>query len=179
MSNTELWEIKTGSRERKDISNNENVLNGIRLEGPLRRLFQAEHPEYDVEYHAFDILYQTERPYLRSTLDGELIEKATRRRGVLEIKTAELGKKEQWERWKDAIPEWYLAQCIGQLYCTGWDFVVLYAKLRGLNGDSQLRMYKLERAERTDEIMFIVNKLDAFWGKVQRNERPAKILPDL
>jgi len=179
MSNTELWEIKVGLRERKDISANENVQNGIRLEGPLRELFRAENPEYEVEYYPFDMIYQEERPWLRSTLDGELIEKATGRMGVLEIKTAELTRKEQWEKWKDAVPNWYLAQLVTQQYCTGYDFAILYAKLRGLNGDSQLRSYKIERKDYTDSENYVLGKLDTFWNKVQTKERPAKILPEL
>ncbi|MFA5366244.1 MAG: YqaJ viral recombinase family protein [Candidatus Bathyarchaeia archaeon] len=179
LSNTDLWELKTGLREAKDLSDNEKVQNGIRLENPLRELFRAEHPEYEVEYYPYDVLYQTERPYLRATLDGELIEKETGRRGVLEIKTALLTRKEQWEHWKDAIPPWYLAQNYVQMYCTNYDFVILYAKLQGMNGDSQLRHYKIERAERREEIDWVVGKADDFWDKVQRKERPAKILPEL
>jgi putative phage-type endonuclease len=179
MSNTELWEIKTGIRERKDISDNENVQNGIRLEGPLRELFRAEHPEYDVEHYPYDVLYQTERPYLRATLDGELLEKETGRKGVLEIKTALLTRKEQWEHWKNGVAQWYYIQNIGQLAATGYDFVVLYAKLQGMNGDSQLRTYTIERKDHEESIVYLIEKLDEFWQKVQRKERPAKILPEL
>lgn len=68
-----LWEIKTGRKKAKDLSGNAAVSFGVRAEPHLRGLFLAEHPEYQLEYHPFDILYQEERPWLTATLDGELI----------------------------------------------------------------------------------------------------------
>ena len=59
---TELWQEKVFGLS-KDLSDNEAVSKGVRLEPYLRGLFTGLHPEYKLEYFPFDILYQDETPY--------------------------------------------------------------------------------------------------------------------
>ena len=73
MTNFDLYMLKTGKAEPADLTGNAAVELGRRAEEPLRQLFIAEHPEYTLEYHPDDMLYQKERPWLYATLDGELI----------------------------------------------------------------------------------------------------------
>ena len=174
----ELWERKTGQRESKDLSGNAAVEYGNRLEPCLRSMFQAEHPELTVEYHQFDVLYQSERPWMTATLDGELTDEQGRK-GILEIKTSSIGKKAQWDAWRDAIPMHYLSQVCQQLYVTGWDYAYLYAKLLKLNGDSELRTYRIERGEHEEDIRWLVSEIDKFWKLVETRTPPPTILKAL
>ena len=47
MSKMDLWKIKTGRAEPKDLSQNEAVSYGNRAEDALRNLFMAKHPELE------------------------------------------------------------------------------------------------------------------------------------
>ncbi len=69
----ELWKEKTGVISEKDLSDKESVSRGVRLEPALRELYRALHPEYNVEYYKYDLLFQSERPWLFATLDGEIV----------------------------------------------------------------------------------------------------------
>ena len=175
----ELWERKTGRRRDKDLSGSAVVEYGNRVEPVMRSMFQAEHPEFTVEYHQFDVLYQSERPWMTATLDGELIDEDGRR-GVLEIKTAQVGKKVQYDKWRDAVPINYLAQTLHQMLVTGWDYVYLYAKLVKLNGDSELRTYLIRAEEHQEDMKWLLEQERAFWeNNVLKDVAPPAILPTL
>ena len=174
-----MWERKVGIRPPKDLTGNPVVEYGNRLEPALRTMFQAEHPELQLDYHQFDVLFQDSRPWMTATLDGELTD-AEGRRGVLEIKTAQVGKKSQWEKWHDAIPIQYLAQVYHQLLVTGWDFVYLYAKLVKLNGDSELRTYYFSAEERKEDMEWLLREEYQFWnGYIATQMPPPTTLPVL
>ena len=130
VSNIQLWEEKTGRRLPKDLSENEAVQRGIAQEPIIRDAFIQEHPEYEVIHNPYDILYLSTYPFITCTLDGELIEKKTGRKGVLEIKTGSYSTKRYLDAWKqDQIPEHYFPQACQQLLVTGWDFLILRARL--------------------------------------------------
>ena len=177
MSNVELWRLKTGRDAPKDLSTNEHVQYGNRLEGPLRNLFAAEHPELTVVYHPFDVLYQTERPWLTATLDGELTEDATGRKGILEIKTADVSRSVQYAKWKNAIPQNYFVQIIHQFLATGYDFAYMYAQLRFSNGDSQIKGIRFDRKDYKADIDWLLPREEKFWNaNVLEDKRPNRIL---
>lgn len=89
MSNTDLWHLKTGRKQAPDISSNAHVAYGHAAEGPLRDLFALDYPQYEVSYGgAFDMVHNSDHPWLFATLDGRLVERETGRRGILEIKTS-------------------------------------------------------------------------------------------
>ena len=91
MSNTDLWKIKTGRKIAPDISSNAHVAYGHAAEGPIRELFALDYPEYEVRYGgAYDMVHNTDYPWLFATLDGRLVERKTGRKGILEIKTTPL-----------------------------------------------------------------------------------------
>ena len=178
-SQYDLWLRKTGQRESKDLSGNAAVEYGNRLEPVCRAMFQAEHPELKLEYHQFDVLYQTERPWMTATLDGELTDKDGKK-FVLEIKTASVTKSAQWEKWKDRVPENYYIQVLWQLLVTGWDGAYLYAKLVKLNGDSELRTYYFSAEEHKEDMAWLLKEAEKFWQRyIVTRTAPPITLPSL
>lgn len=176
MSNVELWRLKTGRDAPKDLSENDHVQYGNRLERPLRNLFAAEHPELTVVHHPFDVLYQTERPWLTATLDGELTDEHGRM-GILEIKTADVSRSVQYAKWKNAIPQNYFVQIIHQFIATGYDFAYMYAQLRFANGDSQIKGVRFDRKDYKADINWLLPREEKFWHvNVLGDKRPNRIL---
>lgn len=178
-TNVELWEEKTRRREPEDISDKPYVKYGTEAEKHLRALFALDFPQYEVNYKDFDMRYNSDYPFIFATLDGELTEKATGRKGVLEIKTTEIMKSEQYEKWKDRIPQNYYIQVIHQLLATGFDFAVLKAQLKSAYGDVRLttKHYHIEREEVLEDISYLLQREILFWECVQEDRKPNLILP--
>ena len=175
-SSTDLWRELTGQAEPKDLSDSEVVKRGHELEPILRNMFEVLHPEYRLEYHEFDLLYRTYRPWAFCTLDGELTEIETGRRGLIEIKTASLSNKAAWAKWDGRIPDNYLVQCLWQLECSGFEFAILYGALFSLNGSITIREYLIEKKEYEQDIEWLMGEAEKFWQHVQdRTLPPVKI----
>lgn len=174
MTQNELWEIKTGRREPKDLSTSSRVIFGQNAEGIIRDLYMLEHPEYTLEYHPYRVYYQEETPFLTATLDGELTRVEDMVKGIYEGKTAECTKKAQWEKWNGKVPDNYYVQLCHQLYCAGdaFQFSVLNAKIKGMNGDSSLRSYEFDREQMQADINWIIEKAKEFWELVVNDKRP-------
>lgn len=172
-SNLQLWLEKTGQAESGDISAKESVALGISLEGPVREIFRIKHPEYELEHHAFDILYQPERPWLTATLDGELRHRETGARGVYEGKTSTISRRGDWQKWNGRVPDNYYCQVCHQMLATGWDFVWLVAFLLNLEGDRcEYREYLFLREDCREDMEAILEPEEKFWDKVLRREMP-------
>lgn len=186
-SNVELWRRKTGKSTAADISNNAAVAYGHNAEGPIRELFALDYPEYEVQYGgAFDMVFHPEHQFLFATLDGRLIERNTGRLGILEIKTTDILRSMQKEKWWSqdgpCIPDQYFCQICHQLLVTGFDFAILHAQLKFHYGDdirTERRTYHIERAEVMDDIEYLKGEEIKFWEKVIKNEEPALILPEI
>lgn len=172
----ELWRLKTYQAEPKDLSDNAAVQQGVKWEPILRDLFRKTHEEYIVEHHPFDILYQSERPWLFATLDGEIVERETGRRGILEIKTSTpVGVK--WKDWAEGhIPQNYMVQCCHQLLATGYDFVRLFACLFSVDGSYTIKTYEIERADSEEDLKWLLQEETRFWRYVERRELPPQPL---
>lgn len=168
-----LWEEKTGKRQPKDLSGVGYIQLGQRVEGPLRELFAALHPEFKVEHRPYDILYQEERPWLFATLDGELTEKATGAKGALEIKKFEIQSKADWETWRDKVPAYYFSQVLHQMLASGFEFIYLYALLIAPGGTGSLRTYYFPRKEYADDLDWLLKQEEKFMDNVRRNKIPA------
>lgn len=170
----ELWEVKTGRKKPKDLSTNEKVQFGQNAEGLIRDLYVLEHPIYKCEYHPYRVYYQEETPFLTATLDGELFNVNEGTFGIYEGKTAEVSKKAQWEKWNGKVPDNYYIQLCQQLWCVGkeYTFSVLNAKLKKLNGDSELRSYDFSREAMEEDIAWVVLEAKKFWRYVQEDKRP-------
>lgn len=169
----DLWKLKSGVSEPKDLSGNAAVEQGNRMEPLLRAFYIGNHPEYMLEYHPYDMIYQDDRPWLFATLDGELIGE-NGSRGILEIKTATPNGKAGWEKWANGnMPQNYYIQTLHQMLATGYEFVRLFAALYSLNGDITLREYEIERADVKDDMDWLLEQEEEFWRKVANNIMPA------
>lgn len=171
MTTTELWELKTGVTKKKEV-NNAAVNMGKRLEPALRTLYSAEHPDYQIEYHPYDLLFQADRQWMFATLDGEILT-SEGGHGVLEIKTATPNSRQAWEAWSGKIPDHYYTQVAHQLACTGYDFVDLYAYLHDVTANEVIiRSYHIEREAARADIEYLVGEEEKFWQSVQSKTLP-------
>lgn len=179
-TNVNLWEHITGRIKGDSLIGNVAVEFGVIAEPVIREMFKLKHPEYKVKHHQFDILYQSDRPWLRATLDGELVTDSPKRfgaeNGILEIKTATLRTKSQWEEWNGKIPQSYYCQCCHQLLATDWDYVILFALLMG-DKDWTIREFYIDRIDAEEDMKWLLDEETKFWGYVERNERPPEKLP--
>ena len=175
MSKNELWYIKTGKKIAKDLSGNAAVEQGIRMEGAIRTVFAARHPEFQVEHHAYDILYQTERPWLFATLDGEITESfadSSVKKYPLEIKTSTPRGKADWDKWSDGkIPDNYYIQILHQMLATGWDGAYLTAFLYGKE-DIIIREYEFWRKDCEADLTWLLKEETAFQESIVSGQKP-------
>lgn len=180
MSNIDLWKLKTRKGIAKDISDDPRVKYGIEAEPHLRALFALGYPEYEVSYQEYDVVHNPEYPFIFATLDGRLIEKETGRKGILEIKTAELKKKSDWEKWDNRVPDQYYIQILHQLVSTGFDFAVVHAQLRYMKDGEimfKTRNYMFDRDETVeDDMEFVKLREIEFWFQyVTANKMPPEL----
>lgn len=171
-SKIDLWKIKTGRMKPKDLSDNAAVAYGNRAEDALRRLFMAKHPELTLTYRPFDFVYQSERPWLKATLDGELTDEDGDH-GILEIKTTTCLSRADWEKWNDRIPDGYLAQLSEQFLATGFSFAYLFAELTGSNGNSEIRSYYFTREDMAENMNYLLSEAEGFWRCVETDTIPS------
>lgn len=182
-SNVQLWEEKTGRREPEDISDKPYVEYGTKAEQYIRALFALDHPEFKVSYTEFDVVTNPEYPFIFATLDGRL-EDEQKRHGVLEIKTCDINRSTDWAKWDNQVPQNYYIQVLHQLLATGFDFVVLSAKLRYIDKRGERCSlikppYHFERADITADLDYLLAKEVEFWHCVTNDIRPALILPEI
>lgn len=171
MSKLDLWKIKTGKAKAKDLSDNDAVAYGNRAEDALRSLFMAKHPELTLTYRPYDFVYQEERPWLRATLDGELLDEDGDQ-GILEIKTATLMSKADWQKWNGRVPDGYLCQISHQLLATGFRFAYLQAELIGKT-ESVIREYLFLREDMEGNMEYLLAEEEKFWRNVVENTVPS------
>lgn len=172
-----LWKEKTGAQAAPDLSGNAAIEKGKRMEPIIRDFFMGQHPEYTLYYGEFDVLYQSDMPWVFATLDGELTETATGRKGILEIKTATPNGANGWEQWKNQVPMHYYAQVLHALLATGYEFAVLYAALYDLRGGITFpEPYVFERKEHEEDIAWLLEREKAFWQHVEIGTPPPQIL---
>lgn len=182
-SNQELYREKVGLVEPEDISDKPQVQLGHDEEPLIRALFALENPEYEVAYESpYKMIFHDIHDFLFCTPDGELTERSTGRKGLLEIKTTEIKRSEQWKEWDNKIPQTYYAQVCHQLLCTGWDFVVLKTRIRYYK-DGELRIaekqYTIERDEAAADMEYLLEKEIEFWECVKARKQPGLILPNI
>ena len=181
MSNVDLWEIKTGIKEAKDISQEPFVKYGTLAEYHLRELFRLDFPEYVVSYIPNNSFLNERYSWAAVSLDGWLKDDKGRQ-GVLEIKTTNILKAGQREKWDNAIPQNYYIQLLHALMVTEFDFAVLKAQLRYHEGIDTLHVtkhYRIERHEVQADIDYLTEREATFADFVKTGKRPPLILPSL
>ena len=109
MDNVALWETKTGRCKPDDISGKPYVQYGTQAEAHLRALFELDFPEYKVMYEENNSFINDRYPFAQASLDGWLADDRGRT-GILEIKTTEILRSMQKEKWKNRIPDNYYCQ---------------------------------------------------------------------
>ncbi len=179
----QLWEEKTGRKQAEDISDKPYVQYGTKAEDHLRELFKLDFPQYEVSHQENTIIKHPTYPFLFASLDGQLVDKETGELGVLEIKTSEILRSMQKEKWKEKIPDNYYCQVLHYLNVTGYSFAVLKAQLRyDYNGDIRLetKHYIIKRQEVEEDIKLLCEKEIEFWTKyVEKDVAPPLVLPNL
>lgn len=181
-TNVQLWEEKTGQKAPEDISNNPAVSYGKLAEPHLREMFKLDFPEYSVDYHEFYMYVNDEYPFIFATLDGELTETETGKKGILEIKTTTIKNSLQWQKWDGEIPDSYYIQILHQLIATGWNFAILKAYIRYYKDEelrATVRHYRIDREDVTEDLQYLLEQEITFWQKVKNGERPPLILPKI
>lgn len=183
MSNVELWEIKTGRKERPDISDKPAVKRGKAAEPLIRDLFALDHPEYAVTYGgAWDVVARAEEPWYMATLDGRLEERETGAPGILEIKTGALSSRIAADSWAGRVPDHYFCQILHQF--NAWaeaQFAVLVAYLEdaapSIGRTHSMRFFRFDRADVAEDAAFLFDEECRFWHHVITDTEPALILP--
>lgn len=181
-TNTQLWEEKVGYSEPDDISGKPAVIYGKLAEEPVRALFMLDHPEYTLTYDQYGMVTNDDgRPWLFATLDGELSDWKGKK-GVLEVKTTEIRRSQDWQKWDNRVPDNYYIQILHQLLATQYEYAWLVAQIKWHKGDAMqktTREYRFDRADLLDDLAYLLSAEDKFWEQVQRKEKPALILPDI
>jgi len=177
--NIKLWEIKTKRVEQEDISNKPCVKYGVEMEDNLRNSFAIKHPEFEVKHEENKIIKHSKYPFLFASLDGILTNKETGEKGILEIKTSEVLRKSQKEKWNNRVPDNYFIQVLHYLNVTGYTFAYLFAELKYSEDLQILKTYKFERNNFIEDINYLQEKEIEFWKYVEEDKRPPLILPKI
>ena len=139
--------------------------------------FDTKSPNGYVMYRRKD------KPYMTATLDGILVNKETKEKWVLEIKTYEFrGNRDLEEKWDKQPPIQYSIQCLHYLAVLN-DFVgaILVAKIRWVNYDTDLvekeeiRYYTFDRKDNQEQI----DKVEQVETDFQNNHIIPRIPPDV
>lgn len=149
---------------------------GTQAEDFLRELFKLDYPQYKVSHQENTIIKHPKHPFLFASLDGQLVDKDTGELGILEIKTTNILKSMQKEKWKDRIPDNYYCQVLHYLNVTGYSFVILKAQLKyDYDGDIRLetRHYEIKREDVEEDIKELEEAEIKFWKEyVEKDIRP-------
>lgn len=123
-------------------------------------------------------------PYLQASLDGVLVEKATNKVGILEIKTVQF-KKSKWY-YSDGtrgIPQEYIDQAIHYFNVTNADFVVFYPLVNYGDDDGTfdrdmefLRPRRINREDVKEYCQEVLKECVDFWENYVRKEIEPKNL---
>jgi len=184
-TSVEYWQEKIGEREPSVDEEDPFIKYGKDSEIHLIELFKMDYPEFAVFHQPYDLRVHDGIPYLMGSLDGELTEKSTGRRGVLEIKTALIHSHPQALQWKDGVPVHYFWQCIHNMIVINADFVVIKAQLKFFSPEGHgfrdvrldTRHYYFERKEVQYQIDELLKRELAFWEHVKNRTRPPLSLP--
>ena len=181
MSNTELWEIKTGRRKKTFLDDNEFVKYGHAAEPLLRELFKLDYPEMEVFYEEGNMWTNDRYPFAHASLDSWLKDEFGRL-GILEIKTSNLLNKSMSDKWKDGVPDNYYIQCIHYMMVLEAEFCCIKAQLKSeRDGDVylQTKHYWIERRDVEEDIETLKTAEEEFYQCILKDKEPALILPEI
>ena len=163
-SRGDLWAEKTGLVEPPDLSDNEAVEWGLRLEEPIAIAYAEKTgrsvmmcPPFSSRTHP-TIEWLTCTPDAFQSVDGRPL-------GLLQIKTTSAFNAADWS---DGTPLYYQVQLQHELFVTGHEWGTLVC----LIGGQKLVRFDQERNDQFIQAM--LPKLSEFWGCVQTKTRPAE-----
>lgn len=182
-----LYDEKTKLIPAKDISQKKSVDYGKKAEEHITALFALEHAdEYDVEL-VKDVVYVND--FMMASLDAMLTEKATKRKGFLEVKTGELRKTVDFEKWNERIPDYYYTQVLHYFNTKpDFEFGIVIARLKEwyYNAEKEAfdwriteRPYFFERFERVDDMQTLWRAEQRFNNMLVNRTRPPLRLPEI
>ncbi|OEU67123.1 MAG: recombinase [Desulfovibrio sp. S3730MH75] len=180
-TNVELWEEKTGRREDEDISGKACVQYGNDCEPLMREMFKLDFPQYRVEHAENVVLQHPEYPNLQASLDGKLFDE-NNRLGILEIKTTNIQRGVDYQKWDNQVPQNYFIQLLHYMLVTGAEFAILKARLKSdWGGEIRIteKHYTFERTDLEADIAYLFEQEIAFWEYVLSDTRPNLILPEI
>lgn len=160
-----VWLVKTGREESPDLSDNQAVEWGNRLEDVVADKFADEHPELQVRRRNATMV-SIKRPWAFANIDRWVTD-GNGNIGILEIKTVGMRRAADWD---NGVPLYYLTQVTHYMSVTGYQ----YAWVAVLIGGQEFREYYIERNE--DDIKAINDAVDTFWRDfVETDTAPALI----
>ena len=186
VTNVELWEIKTGRKEQKDISDKDCVKFGVAAEDHIRKMFALDYPEFEVTNEEFTTYANTDYPFIRGSYDGQLLYLPTKSKGIFEAKTGTIRSHRDWDKWNNKIPQNYYCQILHYfLTRKDFDFAVLKARLKELPKDEgtifkeskvHIRHYFIDRLNCEADLKILLEAEIKFWDYVEKDERPPLLL---
>jgi putative phage-type endonuclease len=205
MSNVELWEYKTGRRQREE-KDSEYMKYGREAEKALIELFGLDYPRYKtIMPEPYRLQRNEEYPYILGTVDAELLEEGTKRIGFLEVKTTNILASGQKEQWNERIPQNYYVQCLHYLLVNPeYEYFYLKAQLKSVwkgqrpkcqrhkhqgcerqrDECEEIRLttkhYYFERKDVEEDLKILKEKEIEFWEEnVKKDKRPNLVLPPI
>lgn len=194
LSNKEAYTELMGLSEPRNLDDNEAVQYGKEAEKHIRALFaldsKSTYEVSDPPATGYDLVINDQRPYMVGTLDGQLIEKATGRKGVLEIKTSAILSSMQNERWYDrenkkpTVPLNYYIQVLHYMLVTGYPFAILVAELKYEHTDGSVKFIRQKFVFDSDsddgvknDLEWLLKEEEAFYkNHISTKKEPALIL---
>lgn len=192
-SNKEAYAELMGLSEHRNLDDNKAVQYGKEAEKHIRALFALDNMDtyevIDPPETGYDLVINSERPYMCGTLDGQLIEKATGRKGVLEVKTSAILSSMQNERWYDrenkkaTVPINYYIQVLHYMLITDFDFAVLVAELKYEHTDGSVKFIRqkfvFDKSDDgvKDDLEWLLKEEEAFYNKyIATKKEPPLVL---
>lgn len=185
MSNVDVWKIKTGRKKQEDISEKPQIKYGVAAEEYLRELFKLDFPQLNVAHNPNSIIKSQKYPFLFASLDGELTENTSGRKGIWECKTSEIRNFNALKVWEGKIPQSYYCQILHYFnVCADFDYAIVKAQLKRKDTNGRLwldtRHYFYEREDCLEDMQYLLEKEVEFWQEnVEKDIMPALILPAL
>ena len=169
-NNVVLWQEKIGIKAPDDLSDNQAVIFGSKVEEPLRAIYALK--RRTVVQKIEGTLISKKHQFIRVNLDGYIPED----NGLWEGKSGTIRNYAQLKEWNDSLPPQYYAQCIHALAVTGCDYIeltaLLYLDFSTSSERAQIREFRIERKDVLQDIEALIKEECKFWDQVETGTEP-------
>lgn len=162
MSHWELWQTKAGNLPASDLSTNERVQWGVRLEDAIAHGL-ADQYGWQVERHGRSMAHPMVAG-MQAKPDYQITDADPRGNDILEVKNVDWLQHKRWEN--DEPPLGYILQTQHQLACTG----LKWARIGYLIGGNEADFNEYDA--RPAIIAEIEKRVAAFWESIRLNKPP-------